>query len=78
MSELACLNKIEVLAWESWGICHDVKNLKELGYEIFDELADQISNVNNPKVFFDLKKLFENDPRYKVPDDWEPWFLEFK
>lgn len=75
--ELASLNKTEVLAWESWGICHDVKNLKTLGYEIFDELAEKISKVNNPEIFFELKDLFEDDSRFKVPENYEPWFLKF-
>ncbi len=75
--ELASLNKIEVLAWEGWGICADLKNIDKLGYEIFDQLADKISKVNEPDVFFELKKLFENDSRYKIPEKYEPWFLEF-
>jgi hypothetical protein len=75
--ELASLNKIEVLAWESWGICHDVKNLEKLGYANFDLLAEKIAKVNNPEVFFELKDLFENDSRYKMPENYKPWFLEF-
>lgn len=75
--DLACLNKVEVLAWESWGICHDVKNLEKLGYEDFDELAEKISKVNSPEAFFELKNMFENDSRYKVPENYKPWFLEF-
>jgi hypothetical protein len=76
--DLASLNKVEVLAWESWGICSKVTNIKKMGYPIFDELADKISQVNNPEVFYELKELFEKDSRYCVPDDYEPWFMKFE
>jgi hypothetical protein len=75
--ELASLNKIEVLAWERWGVCGDLKNLEKLGVEFFDKLADKISKVNNPEIFFELKDLFEKDPRFKVPIDYKPWFMKF-
>ncbi len=76
--ELACLNRVEVLAWESWGICSDVKNIKSMGYQVFDELAEKIANVNEPEIFQELRNLFEKDPRYKLPEDYEPWFLNFE
>ena len=76
--ELACLNKVEVLAWERWGICSEVKNIESLGYDVFDELAEKISNINQPETFQELKNLFETDPRYKIPEDYEPLFLDFK
>ncbi len=75
--ELASLNKVEVLAWERWGICADMKNLETLGFEVFDDLADKISQINNPKVFHELKKLFETDERFKVPDGYKPWFMKY-
>ena len=76
--DLACLNKVEVLAWEGWGICSKVKNIEKLGYEIFDDLAAKISHADTPEIFFELKELFENDSRYKLPDDYKPWFMKFK
>jgi hypothetical protein len=75
--ELASLNKVEVLAWEGWGICSDLKNIEKLGFEPFDQLAVKISQVNDSEVFFELKSLFENDSRYKIPKNYEPWFLDF-
>ena len=77
LMELASLNKIEVLAWECWGICSKIDNINILGYEIFDELADKISRVNEPEIFFELRDLFENDSRYKIPEDYTPWFMKF-
>ena len=76
--DLASLNKVEVLAWESWGICGKIANIKKLGYDIFDELAENISQINDPRVFFELKDLFENDDRYKVPENYKPWFMKFE
>ena len=75
--DLASLNKVEVLAWESWGICGKVENIKKLGYAIFDELAEKISQINKPEIFFELKELFEKDDRYKVPENYKPWFMKF-
>ena len=46
LMDLACLNRIEVLAWECWGICSDVKNIKTMGHKIFDELAEKIGTIN--------------------------------
>ena len=76
--ELASLFKIEVLAWECWGICADIKNIEKLGYTVFDELAEKISNFNDPKIFEELKTLFEEDGRYKIPENYEPFYLKFK
>ncbi len=78
LMDLASLNKIEVLAWDCWGICAKVDNIKTMGYEIFDELAEKISNVNEPEVFFELKGLLEKDSRYSLPADFEPWFMKFQ
>jgi len=75
--ELASLNKVEVLAWEAWGHCSQIKNLEEYGDEMFDELAKKISEVNEPEIFFELKNLFENDSRYKIPENYKPWFMKF-
>lgn len=77
LMDLACLNKVEVLAWECWGICSDVKNIKIMGYEIFDELAEKISRVNNPIIFQELRDLFEKNSRYRLPEDYKPWFMTF-
>ena len=43
-----------------------------------DELADKISNMNQPEIFFELKELFEKDSRYSLPVDYEPWFMKFQ
>jgi hypothetical protein len=75
--ELASLNKVEVLAWERWGVCGDLTNLEKLGVEFFDELADKISKVNNPEIFFELKDMFEKDSKFKVPENYKPWFMKF-
>lgn len=75
--ELASLNKVEVLAWERWGICGEIENLKTLGYEIFDELAEKITNVNDPEIFFELRNMFDKDSRYKVPNNYKAWFMKF-
>ncbi len=77
LMDLASLNKVEVLAWECWGICSKVINIKKLGYGIFDELAEKISKVNNPEVFSELKELFEKDSSYKLPDNYKPRFMKF-
>jgi len=75
--ELASLNKIEVLAWEGWGICSDIKNIEKLGFEVFDDLAEKISKVNEPQIFFELRNLFENDSRFKIPSNYKPYFMKF-
>ena len=78
LMELASLFKIEILAWECWGICADAKNIKKLGYDVFDELAEKISKFNEQGTFEELELLFEEDPRYKIPEKYKPWFMKFK
>ena len=48
-----------------------------MGYEVFDELAEKISKVNEPKVFFELKELLEIDSMFSLPDDYKPWYMKF-
>ena len=78
LMDLASINKIAVLAWECWGICAKVNNVKTMGYQVFDELAEKISKVNEPEIFLELKEIFKSDSRYSLPIDYEPWFMEFQ
>ena len=71
IQDLASLNKIEVLAWESWGICSSREKLSEEEYELLDQLAKNIANSRDPKTFFKLKKIFETDSRFKLPENYK-------
>ena len=78
IQDLASLNKIEVMAWESWGICTKREKLTKEEYELFDQLAKDIANSRDPKTFFKLKELFENDKRFKVPENYKHNTSTFK
>ena len=78
IQDLASLNKIEVLAWEHWGICSSRDELTDEDYELLDQLAKDIANSRDSKTFFELKELFENDSRFKVPDDYKHNTATFK
>ena len=78
IQDLASINKIEVLAWEAWGICEIKDELTEEGYKLLDQLARNIANSRDPETFFELKELFENDSRFKVPENYKHNTSTFK
>jgi len=78
IQDLASLNKIEVMAWESWGICASRKELTDKEYKLLDQLAKNIANSREPETFFELKKLFENDSRFKIPENYKHNTSTFK
>jgi hypothetical protein len=78
IQDLASLNKIEVMAWEHWGICSSKDELTDKEYELLDKLAKDIANSRDPETFFKLKELFENDSRFKVPDNYKHNTATFK
>ncbi len=78
IQDLASLNKVEVMAWESWGFCASKDELADEGYELLDQLARDIANSRDSDAFFKLKKLFENDERFRVPENYKHNTSTFK
>ncbi|MFX0184579.1 MAG: hypothetical protein ACFE95_15975, partial [Candidatus Hodarchaeota archaeon] len=79
VQDFACLNKVEVLAWETWGICdlQRKRKLKPNEYEELDKLANKISYLSNTKVFLDLKNTFKQNNLFKLPENYKPRFEKF-
>ena len=71
IQDLASINKIEVMAWEHWGIWSSSEELTPELYEMMDKLAQDITNSGDPEIFFKLKELFENDIIFKVPENYK-------
>ncbi len=77
IQDFACLNKVEVLAWETWGICDLQRKLKPNEYEELDKLASKISCLSDTKVFVDLKNTFKQNNLFKMPENYKPRFEKF-
>lgn len=65
--DLACLNKIELLEWDTWalGDADPDKNPSEEDIALLDHVA-ALTQADN-KEFPEMRSLYENDTRLRVP-----------
>ena len=79
LSDIACLNKVEVLAWEGWGIV-DVIDKLELDTKdqvLLDRIAALLNRYDtDANAFYEIKAIFEEDPRLQFPDNYKPHYME--
>jgi excinuclease ABC subunit A len=75
--DLASINKVEVLAWEGWGVCSKNKNkLTKADFELFKVLADLLEKEDIDS-FKQCRKLFKNHPDLKRPTNYKPWKMQY-
>lgn len=80
VSDLACVNSVEVLAWEGWGICERMENggLSEDDRALLEEIAILLEALGTrPNRFREAVELFRGHPALKMPTDYEPQYHEF-
>ncbi len=80
VSDLACVNSVEVLAWEGWGICERIGSdrLSEWDGALLEEIAKILAAPGtHPDRFCAAKELFEEHPDLKMPADYEPHYHEY-
>jgi len=68
--DLLALNKIEILPWDSWGLMGG----KDRGLSADDmALLDRVAALTlaGDEAFLELRWLYENDARLRMPPDWE-------
>ena len=79
MSDLACINSVEVLPWEGWGICERIDNdsLSEKDGTLLEEIAKLLVALSNhSNRFWEAEDLFRTHPDLKIPSDYKPRYNE--
>ena len=80
VSDLACVNRVEVLAWEGWGICERIggDRLSEADRALLEELAKLLAALaTHPDRFREAAELFNEHPDLLMPAGYEPPYHEF-
>ena len=79
VSDLASINRVEVLAWESWGICERINNdtLSEEDSNLLQEIARLLTELRaHPDRFGKANEFFRTNPDLKMPANYEPYYQE--
>ncbi len=80
VSDLACVNRVEVLAWEGWGICERIGSdrLSEADGALLGKIAELLAALaTQPNRFREASELFKKHPDLLMPADHEPQYHEF-
>jgi len=68
------LNKTEILPWDGWGLIYkDEAQVTEDDREFLDRIA--ALTLDADATFADVRSLYENDDRLRMPSDWQPLTL---
>jgi hypothetical protein len=77
VSDLACINSVEVLPWEGWGICDRINadQLTEADQVVLEKLADYLKALRfDPDRTRELRELFQTHPDFMIPEDYQPYY----
>lgn len=70
--DFLALNKIEILPWDSgWGFLDKKFNdplFSEKKYELFDNMA--YLTLNSHEKFDEIRTFYENEPKLRIPPQW--------
>ncbi len=79
ISDLASVNKVEVLAWEGWGICDRImkEQLTTPDLRLLEDIAQILTDLStNPERFNQVREIFQFHPDLQFPKDYQPYFME--
>jgi hypothetical protein len=69
--DLFALNKIEMLAWDSWGLMSfQPQNIPSEQMDLLDKIA-LITHGTSPDIF-QVQSVFNSDERLRLPANWNP------
>lgn len=61
--DLACLNKVELLPWDSWGLIEgEDRKISSEGYELLDRLSRLVISED-----WEMYKIYNDNPELRVP-----------
>jgi len=72
--DLLSLNKIELLPWDGWGlITKEEQDLSAEDMALLDHIAAlTVAIVVDGEAFPEVRAIYENDARLRMPPDWPP------
>lgn len=79
VSDLASVNKVEVLPWEGWGICKRIhkEQLTAPDLELLKDIAEILTDLSsNPDRFYQSREIFQSHPSLQQPEGYQPYFME--
>jgi hypothetical protein len=79
VSDLAGLNRVEVLAWEGWGVCRTFETdaISEADQALLDEIIAAVRGMDSdPAQFERMRTLFTSEPGLQFPLDYQPHYFE--
>jgi hypothetical protein len=79
VSDLACVNSVEVLPWEAWSICERIvtDTLSEEDGALLQEIARLLAELRaHPDRFGEAREFFTTHPDLKMPANYEPYYSE--
>lgn len=68
LSDLACLNKVELLPWDAWGVGLQWGPHDQLSDDVV-ALLDDVADVVNAGEFHAIRERYETDEQLRVPTD---------
>ena len=79
VSDLACVNSVELLPWERWGICERIGDgrLSEEDRILLEKTAKLLATPQaHPDRFREARGLFRTHPDLRIPGDYKPYYYE--
>jgi hypothetical protein len=78
ISDLASINKMEVLPWEGWGICKTIhkEQLTKADNTLLEDIAKILNELTNQDHFNQAREIFETHPSLTLPEDYQPYFMK--
>ncbi|MGD8813385.1 MAG: transglutaminase-like domain-containing protein [Anaerolineales bacterium] len=79
VSDLACVNRVEILAWEGWGVCDRIMEdrLSVEDRTLLAKIAKLLTGLQTtPDPLQEAGALFRTHPDLKLPADYEPYYHE--
>jgi hypothetical protein len=79
VSDLACLNREEILAWEGWGVCDRIgtEALTEEDANLLERIAELlVAMAAGGARFREVRELYHTHPELQKPADYQPHYWE--
>lgn len=79
ISDLAGVNGVEVLAWESWGVCNRFVGdaISEEDQALVDQVIECLSNLDRDSEHFKrARDLWDTHPQLQFPPNYNPQYWE--
>jgi hypothetical protein len=79
VSDLTCLNREEILAWEGWGVCDRIgtEALTEEDANLLERIAELlVAMAAGGARFREVRELYHTHPELQKPADYQPHYWE--